>query len=53
MSLMNMFSLTNTDTHNQSIFRDGSVKTDEFPKTSRGGRVIFNPKNYVANFGPL
>ena len=30
------------------------TKTDEFSeKFQRGGRVIFNPKVYVANFGPF
>ena len=33
---------------------DDSTKTDEFSeKFQRGGEVIFNPKIYVADFGPL
>ena len=31
-----------------------STKTDEFWKSSKGGwEVIFNPKIYVADFGPI
>ena len=28
-------------------------KTDEFLEKLQGGGVIFNPKNYIAKFGPL
>ena len=29
------------------------TKTDEFSENFQKGGVIFNPKNYIANFGPL
>ena len=34
--------------------KDGVSKTDEFSeKFQKGGGVIFNPKNYIADFGHL
>ena len=30
-----------------------ATKTDEFSENFQGGGVIFNPKIYVADFGPL
>ena len=30
-----------------------ATKTDEFSEKFQGGRVIFNPKIYVADFGSL
>ena len=33
--------------------RMASPKRMNFRKSSRGGGVIFNPKNYIADFGPL
>ena len=33
--------------------KGGATKSDEFSETPQGGGVIFNPKTYVADFGPL
>ena len=32
---------------------DDGTKTDEFYEKFQGGEVIFNPKIYIADFGPL
>ena len=33
--------------------KGGAAKSDEFLEKFQGGGVIFNPKIYVADFGPL
>ena len=43
-----------TKTWHSDLGTDGVSKTDEFSeKFQKGGGVIFNPKIYIADFGPL
>ena len=37
----------------EELGKPRTSKTDEFSEKSEGGGVIFNPKIYIAKFGPL
>ena len=39
--------------YGSNLGMDGDTKSDEFPKGEGVGRVIFNPKVHVADFGSV
>ena len=44
--------LVNSCTISNTLGKDPAIKSDEFlEECQRAGGVIFNPKNYIADFG--